>query len=155
MSTEIHEKIKVRKLFCFFIKYRKFQQFYFRNLFLLFRNSSSIPLRFISLRAFDTAMPVRFASLHLTAGFRRSHASSIPLRSISLRAFDTAMPVRFRFAPSHCGLSPYTGRDGPLVLCEHNQRSVSSCAWLNAYCMFPSNFGMPSKPALRSSSVGM
>ena len=106
MSTEIHEKIKVRKLFCFFIKYRKFQQFYFRNLFLLFRNSSSIPLRFISLRAFDTAMPVRFASLHLTAGFRRSHASSIPLRSISLRAFDTAMPVRFRFAPSHCGLSP-------------------------------------------------
>jgi hypothetical protein len=173
MSTEIHEKIKVRKLFCFFIKYRKFQQFYFRNLFLLFRNSSSIPLRFILLRAFDTAMPVRFrfapshcglspqpcqfdsASLHLTAGFRRSHASSILLRSISLRAFDTAMPVRFRFAPSHCGLSPYTGRDGPLVLCEHNQRSVSSCAWLNAYCMFPSNFGMPSKPALRSSSVGM
>ena len=88
MSTEIHEKIKVRKLFCFFIKYRKFQQFYFRNLFLLFRNSSSIPLRFISLWAFDTAMPVRFrfapshcglspqpcqfdsASLHLTAGFR-------------------------------------------------------------------------------------
>ena len=88
MSTEIHEKIKVRKLFCFFIKYRKFQQFYFRNLFLLFRNSSSIPLRSISLRAFAAAMPVRFrfasshcglstqpcqfdsASLHLTAGFR-------------------------------------------------------------------------------------
>ena len=29
------------------------------------------------------------------------------------------MPVRFRSAPSHCGLSPYTGRYGPLVLCKH------------------------------------
>ena len=125
MSTEIREKIKVRKLFFIFKKYRKFEQLIFHNHKPGFRTShaSSIPLRFISLRAFAPAMPVRFrfapshcglspqpcqfdsASLHLTVGFRTSHASSIPLRFISLRAFAPAMPVRFRFASSHCGLS--------------------------------------------------
>ena len=90
MSTEIREKIKVRKLFCIFKKYRKFQQLIFHNHKPGFRPShaSSIPLRSISLRAFAPAMPVRFrfapshcglspqpcqfdsASLHLTAGFR-------------------------------------------------------------------------------------
>ena len=147
MSTNIREKIKVRKLFCFFEKYRKFQQ--------LFSNTSgafsAMPVRFRSPPSHCglSPQPCQFdsAPLHLTAGFRPSHASSIPLRSISLRAFAPAMPVRFRFAPSHCGLSPYTGREGELYLCKHKQLSLSSCAWLNAYCMFPSNLGMPSNPA--------
>ena len=71
MSTKILEKIKVRKLFCIFEKYRKFQQLIFHKRKPGFRPP---PLRSISLRAFAP-----------------SHASSIPLRSISLRAF----------APSH------------------------------------------------------
>ena len=68
------------------------------------------------------------------------------------RAFAPAMSVRFRFAPSHCGLSPYTGKEWRLVLCEHNQPPLFSCAWLNAYRHI---FGIPANPAWRSSSVGM
>ena len=110
MSTKILEKIKVRKLFCIFEKYRKFQQ-------LIFHKRKP---------GFRPPLSVRFR-------FAPSHCGLSP----------PAMPVRFRSAPSHCGLSPYTGRYGPLVLCKHNQRSVSSCAWLNAYSMFPSNLGLP------------
>ena len=140
MSTKILEKIKVRKLFCIFEKYRKFQQLIFHKRKPGFRPPLSVRFRFAPSHCglSPPAMPVRFRSAP-------SHCGLSP----------PAMPVRFRSAPSHCGLSPYTGRYGPLVLCKHNQRSVSSCAWLNAYSMFPSNLGMPANPAWRSSSVGM
>ena len=70
MSTNIREKIKVRKLFCFFEKYRKFQQ--------LFSNTSgafsAMPVRFRSPPSHCglSPQPCQFdsASLHLTAGFR-------------------------------------------------------------------------------------
>ena len=70
MSTKILEKIKVRKLFCIFEKYRKFQQ--------LFSNTSgafsAMPVRFRSPPSHCglSPQPCQFdsAPLHLTAGFR-------------------------------------------------------------------------------------
>ncbi len=95
---------------------------------------ASVFLKFLNI----PSVRFRFASSHC----RLSHYAS-------------PCPVRFRFASSHCGLSPYTGRDAVLSLCKHKQLCVSSCAWLNAYSMFPGNLGIPSNPACRSSSVGM
>ena len=70
MSTEFHEKNKVRKLFCFFEKYRKFQQLFFKYKRGFSRHASSIPLR--SILCGLSPQPCQFdsASLHLTAGFR-------------------------------------------------------------------------------------
>ena len=157
MSTKILEKIKVRKLFCIFEKYRKFQQLIFTSV----NRAFALPCQFDSASLHLTAgfrpQPCQFdsAPLHLTAGFRPPLSVRFRFAPSHCGLSPPAMPVRFRSAPSHCGLSPYTGRYGPLVLCKHNQRSVSSCAWLNAYSMFPSNLGMPANPAWRSSSVGM
>ena len=119
MSTKILEKIKVRKLFCIFEKYRKFQQLIFHKRKPGFRPPLSVRFRFapshcglsppaMSVRfrfapshcgLSPPAMPVRFPSsiplrsISLRA-FAPSHASSIPLRSISLRAFALYRKIR-------------------------------------------------------------
>ena len=73
MSTKILEKIKVRKLFCIFEKYRKFQQLIFHKRKPGFRPQ---PCQFDSAPLHLTAgfrpQPCQFdsAPLHLTAGFR-------------------------------------------------------------------------------------
>ena len=114
------------------------------SVFLKFLNIPSVRFRFASshcrLSHYASPCPVRFR-------FAPSHCR--------LSHYASPCPVRFRFASSHCGLSPYTGRDAVLSLCKHKQLCVSSCAWLNAYSMFPGNLGIPSNPACRSSSVGM
>ena len=72
MSTKILEKIKVRKLFCIFEKYRKFQQLIFTSV----NRAFALPCQFDSASLHLTAgfrpQPCQFdsAPLHLTAGFR-------------------------------------------------------------------------------------
>ncbi len=72
MSTKILEKIKVRKLFCIFEKYRKFQQLIFTSV----NRAFALPCQFDSAPLHLTAgfrpQPCQFdsAPLHLTAGFR-------------------------------------------------------------------------------------
>ena len=73
MSTKILEKIKVRKLFCIFEKYRKFQQLIFHKRKPGFRPPLSVRFRFApSHCGLSPPQPCQFdsAPLHLTAGFR-------------------------------------------------------------------------------------
>ena len=84
MSTKILEKIKVRKLFCIFEKYRKFQQLIFTSV----NRAFALPCQFDS------------ASLHLTAGFRPQPCQfdSAPLH---LTAGFRPQPCQFDSAPLH------------------------------------------------------
>ena len=72
MSTKILEKIKVRKLFCIFEKYRKFQQLIFHKRKPGFRPPLSVRFRFAPSHCGLSPQPCQFdsAPLHLTAGFR-------------------------------------------------------------------------------------